>query len=344
MSATQTPNAAPFRSGKELMAAAKPFQKEQRGRSWFHFYETFGVLIALVVLNVLAPTWWLRLPVAILQGLVVVRGFILYHDFMHNSFLRGSKLAKWVFYAYGVLVLTPPKVWRQTHNYHHAHTAKVVGSHVGSYLMVTTDMWEKMSPAEKRMYKAVRHPLTIFFGYFTIFLYGMCLSSFMRQPKKNWDSALAVVVNVALVAGLWWAFGFQAMFFTFFLPLFVATASGAYLFYAQHNFPEMTVQPRHEWEFTRAALESSSYMQMNPVMEWLTGNIGYHHVHHLNAGIPFYRLPEAMKAIPELQDPPTTTLHPRDIVACFRQKLWDPHAGRMVGYPSTKQRTLAPAE
>ena len=332
--AAPTPARASARSGRELIAAAKPFQKETRARSWFHVAETFGVMSGLAAVLFLVEAWWVRLPVAILQGLVIVRGFILYHDFMHLSLLRGSTVGKWLMHAYGTLVLTPPTVWRQTHNYHHAHTAKIVGSHVGSYAMVSTEIWKKMSPGERRMYKLVRHPLTILFGYFTIFTYGMCLSSFFRNPKKNWDSALAVALNVAISVALFWAFGFETYLFTFFIPLFVACAAGAYLFYAQHNFPEMNVQPRHEWEFTQAALHSSSYMHMGPVMAWLTGNIGYHHVHHLNAGIPFYRLPEAMEGIPELQTPHRTSLSPSDIAACFRQKLWDAERGEMVGYPA----------
>ncbi|MGE0791937.1 MAG: fatty acid desaturase [Sandaracinaceae bacterium] len=321
------------RSGRELIAATKPFQSENRARSWFHVFETFGVIAALTAAIALVPYWYVRLPLAIFQGLVVVRAFILYHDFMHNSLLRGSKLAKLIFYPYGVLVLTPPNVWRQTHNYHHAHTAKIVGSHVGSYLMVTTEMWQQMKPSERFMYRLIRHPVTIAIGYFTIFLYGMCASSFLRNPRKNWDSAIAIVVALGLLVGLGWWLGFWTMFFVYWLPLMVATATGGYLFYAQHNFPEMHVQPRSEWEYTRAALESSSYMETGAIMGWLTGNIGYHHVHHLNPGIPFYRLPEAMAAIPELQSPRKTSLWPRDIIACFRQKLWDADAQQMVGYP-----------
>lgn len=322
-----------MRSGRELIAATKEFQRENRARSWFHFVETFAVSFAVLAAILYAPYWWLKLPLALLQGFVIVRIFILYHDFMHNSILRHSKIAKWILYVYGILVMTPPKTWRQTHNYHHAHTAKIVGSHVGSYLMVTTDMWEKMSARERFMYKLIRHPITIFFGYFTIFLYGMCVSSFLRAPRKNWDSALALVVNITLTIAIWALAGFEVFFFAFFLPLFVATATGAYLFYAQHNFPDMNVQPRETWEYTRAALESSSYMETGPILRWLTGNIGYHHVHHLNPGIPFYRLPEAMAAIPELQNPRKTSLSPKDIIACFRQKLWDPELNRMVGYP-----------
>jgi omega-6 fatty acid desaturase (delta-12 desaturase) len=322
------------RSAKELLAAAKEFGKEDRRRSWFHVAETFTVLGALWAVTIVAPWWWARLAASIVLGVVVVRGFILYHDFMHNSLLRGSTVGKWIMYAYGVLVMTPPNVWRQTHNYHHGNTAKIVGSHVGSYLMVTTEMWKKMSRAERLGYKVYRHPLTIVFAYFTVFAYGMCVSSFQRNPKKNWDSLLALVLH-AITAVLLLVFaGWQMFLFAYFLPLFVATMVGAYLFYAQHDFPEMNVQPRETWEYTRAALESSSYMTGGPIMHWLTGNIGYHHVHHLNPGIPFYRLPEAMAAIPELQHPRgKTSLHPRDIAACFRAKLWDTTQGRMVGYP-----------
>ena len=97
------------RSGRELIAATKPFQKENRARSWFHVFETFGVMTGLAAALYLVPYWYVRLPLALLQGLVVVRAFILYHDFMHNSLLRGSKLAKLFFYPYGVLVLTPPR-------------------------------------------------------------------------------------------------------------------------------------------------------------------------------------------------------------------------------------------
>ncbi len=332
MISTDVPTAA--RTGRELLAAAKEFASESRARSWFHVVETLTVIGGLLAATAYAPAWWMKLPLSVLAGFVVVRMFILYHDFQHFAILRGSTLATAIMGVFGVYVLTPPNVWRQTHNYHHAHTAKIVGSHVGSYLMVTTEIWAKMSPKERLVYKAYRHPLTVFFAYFTVFFYGMCISSFLRNKTKNWDSLVAVLVHVAAAVAIPYFFGWQAYVFVWFLPIFVATLLGAYLFYAQHNFEEIHVQPREDWEYTRAALESSSYMTMSPVMHWLTGNIGYHHVHHLNPTIPFYRLPEAMAAIPELQNPGTTSLHPREIARCFSLKLWDAGAGRMVGYPS----------
>jgi omega-6 fatty acid desaturase (delta-12 desaturase) len=229
--------------------------------------------------------------------------------------------------------MTPARVWRDTHNYHHANTAKIVGSNVGSYLMVTTSMWAKMDQKQRFMYRLIRHPLTIASGYFTIFMFGMCVSPLLRAPKKNWTAGLALVVNLALSAVVVLRFGPAAFIFGMFLPLAIAMAVGAYLFYAQHNFPELLVQPRESWDFATAALASSSYMEMGPVMAFFTGNIGFHHVHHLNPLIPFYRLPEAMAAVPALQDAKKTTLRLGDIRACFAQKLWDAEAGQMVGYP-----------
>ncbi len=107
---------------------------------------------------------------------------------------------------------------------------------------------------------------------------------------------------------------------------------GAYLFYAQHNFPGVVFRSNKDWNYSKAALESSSYMVMNPVMQWITANIGYHHIHHLNARIPFYRLPEAMKHIPELQRATTTRLTPSDVVACLKLKVWDPEQNRMLSF------------
>lgn len=321
------------RSDKELIAATRVFLKEDRAQTWRLFVTTMLVFATGLVVAARAPYWPVQLLGSVVAGLTVVRLFIFYHDYLHNAVFRGSKFGKVFFTLFGQYVMVPTTAWRESHNYHHQHTAKIVGSHVGSYLMVTTAMWQKMSAKERFMYKAIRHPLTILMGYFTIFMLGMCVSPFLRAPKKHLDSLSALLLNwtvsVVLVLTMGWGF----FFFVYFLPLAVATASGAYLFYAQHDFPDIVIQPRHSWNYVTAALDSSSYLKTGPVMRWFTGNIGYHHVHHLNSLIPFYRLPEAMAAIPELQNPHTTTLHPRDILACFRLKLWDPDRNTMVGYP-----------
>ena len=323
------------REGRELIDASRPFTDENRWLSVWHTLSTFTLLALFVAGAALAPVWWQQLPCSLLAGLTAVRGFILFHDVMHGAIFKKSLFWRGVYAFYGLLVLTPSRVWRQTHNYHHAHTAQMVGSHIGSYPTFTVAIYRALTPRQRFMYRAARHPLTILMAWLTVFLWGMCLSSFKRSPSKHWDSLVAVLMHFALVAAIGHFAGLTTLFFAYLLPLNIAFVGGAYLFYAQHNFEGMTIQPRTQWSYTRAALESSSFMDVNPVLEWFTGSIGFHHVHHLNAAIPFYRLEEAMKAIPELQHPGVTNLTPAEIARCFKLKLWDPDTGRMVGYPET---------
>lgn len=328
---------------KALLRAIRPYTAESRARSWWELGSTLVVLAGLIAFaatplqrgltgTAVIGSWALRVFASMLAGLVTVRGFIVYHDFMHGALLRGSKVAKAIMSVYGLLVLTPPRVWKQTHNYHHSHNAKIVGSHVGSYPMMTVSMWKQADSKTRLMYRISRHPLTVLFGYGAIFLYGMCVSGFLRRPSKNWDSALAILLHIALVSSVWWIWGFTTVFLTVLLPLLTACASGAYLFFAQHNFVGMQLQPREDWSYVGAALESSSYMELGPVMRWLTGNIGFHHVHHLSPAIPFYRLPEVHAAFPEFERVKRTRLRPSEMRACFALNLWDPERGKMVRY------------
>lgn len=316
-----------------LVAVTRAFASEDRRRSWFHVVETFGALAVAVALAALLPVWPARAAASVLAGLIIVRAFILAHDFHHGAILRKSRLAEAIFFVYGLLVLTPPRIWRESHNYHHANTAKIVGAQIGSFPVMTVEMWRRAPRGKRFAYAMARHPLTIAAGYLMIFLLGMCLGSFLKKPRHYWDSALAIVLHLGLVASLTYFFGFQMALFALILPLVVACATGSYLFYAQHNFPEVHIEPRQTWSFQRAAVESSSYMKTGALMGWFTGHIGLHHIHHLNAVIPFYRLHEAMAAVPELQVKPQTSLRPGDVAACLRLKLWDPARRQMVPYP-----------
>lgn len=316
-----------------LVAVTRTFATEDKKRSWFHVVETFAALAAMLAVAAAAPYLALRVAASIIAGLIIVRAFILAHDFHHSAILRKNRLAEAIFFVYGLLVLAPPRIWRESHNYHHANTAKIVGGQIGSFPVMTVEMWKRAPKSKRFMYAAARHPLTIASGYLTIFLLGMCLSSFLKKPKQYWDSAVAIVLHAAILAAVTYFFGVTMTLLTVIVPLAVACAVGSYLFYAQHNFPEIHIEPRQTWTFQRAALESSSYMRTGPIMGWFTGHIGLHHIHHLNAAIPFYRLHEAMAAVPELQVKPQTSLAPRDVLACLRLKLWDPARNEMVPFP-----------
>lgn len=331
------------RTGKALIQATRPFAEDDRARSWFHVVTTFLPLIGLVSLAALDLVWPVRALAAVLAGMVAVRGFILYHDYLHHAILRNSKLADLVFKSFGHLVLVPSRVWKQTHNHHHTHNARLHGSHIGSFEVMTVQAWNRSSFGRRLGYRLSRHPLTIAAGYLTVFAYGMCFSSLLRSPKRNWDSALALVLHAALLISVTAIFGPLTTLFTVVIPIAVACALGSYLFYVQHNFEGVKYLARDEWTYAEAALESSSYLKCGPILRWFTGNIGYHHVHHLNPLVPFYRLPEAMAAIPELQDPPTVTLSPSDILRSVRLNLWDPERDRMIRYSEAKSARPVPA-
>jgi len=321
------------RGGRELFAATRPFAQEVRFKSWWFLWSTLAILVGLLTLAALAPWWPVRLAASVVGGLVMVRCFILYHDYAHGAVLRRSWVAKAVMVVIGALLLAPFSSWRRNHNLHHANMGKLRSAQVGGFPLLTVAEWRTATRWERVKYRVSRHPLTIACASFTIFFLAMAVAPLFENWRKHWDSVPSILAHGACVAGLWWLGGFWMAFFTFLLPYFVAAASGAYLFYVQHNFPAMRMLPAAQWTREQAAVISSSHMDLGLIMRWLTGEIGYHHVHHLNPGIPFYRLAETMQALPELQSPEVRiTLHPRDVLGCLRLALYDEDRDRMVSY------------
>ncbi len=318
--------------GRDLLQATRPFASESVARSWAHVISVFTLVIAALTGAGLVAWWPLRTALAILGCLLMVRAFITYHDFMHGAILRESRLASILFHVYGCFVLTPARSWKKSHNHHHGHVGQISTETTGAFPMVTTRMWRTFSRSERASYRASRHPVIVLFGYITVFAFCITLLPLLRDPLKHWDSALSILAHGGLIAVLSVFGGFDNAFFVILLPMTLASVLGSYLFFAQHSFKQMRVLTPETWTFYRGALLSSSYLRLNKVMKWFTGNIGYHHVHHVNVRIPFYRLPEAMAAIPGLQSPAVTSLMPRDILGCFQASLWDERQQRMMSY------------
>ncbi len=320
------------RTASALRAATRAFASEFRAKSRREAVLAFALLGAMLGTAAFTPWWPLRTAAALLASLAMVRCFALYHDFLHGAILTRSTKARWAFYAFGVIVLTPPRSWRASHNAHHADVGQIERAGVGSFPLMTVDAWRVASWRERFRYRISRHPLNMLFAYVTIFVLNICLAPLLRRPSVHWDSALTILAHAALAAGLWGVGGAGAAFFGLLLPAFVASAMGGCLFYVQHSFPGLGVAPAAQWSRDRAALESSSCLRLPPVLRWITGNLGFHHVHHLNPQIPFYRLPEAMAGIPELGRTAGISLRMRDFASCFATNLWDETRGRMVPY------------
>jgi omega-6 fatty acid desaturase (delta-12 desaturase) len=319
------------RTGLELASATKPFAKDDAVRSWWAVLSTALLLLMTLAGTLLEFPALVRLACGVVAGLLLTRFFVIYHDQQHHAILPHSRLAEGLMRIFGILALSPSSVWRSSHNHHHKHNSKLRGSHIGSYPIMTKDQFRASSRRKRFAYLFVRHPLTILSGYVFMFLHGMCLNPFINDPRKHIDGVIAVLVHVAIGAALWNFGGWPALGFTLLTPHFVMGAVAAYFFYAQHNFPGVSFSDKDGWTYEKAALESSSFMRTGGLMGWFTANIAYHHIHHLNARIPFYRLPEVIRAIPELQSPKTTSLWPTDIVRCLRLKVWDVETQRMVG-------------
>ena len=327
---------APTRShrsnSRDLLRRTKRFAVESRTRSWWILLSTMTVVAVFGVAAALLPWWPLRLLASIGMGLTLVRSFIVVHDFHHGAMFLGSRVARAILNVWGMVMLTPHTIWRDTHNYHHAHTAKTTGRQRGTFTMLTTVQWRDAGWMKRFAHAFERHPLTVLFGYVTVFLLSFCLIPFVRNPMRYASSGLALLVHGGLGTAIHLLAGPSGFVFAFLVPFSLASALGSLLFYVQHNFEGMHVPNQEAWNHTDASLHASSYLKLGPLMQWFTGNIGFHHVHHLNPKIPFYRLPAAMTEIPELSKPHTITLDPSTVVRSFRLKLWDADRGEMVSY------------
>ncbi len=325
-----------MRTGKDLVLATKPFAVDSTAKSWFYVLST-----ALLLAGTIVGTLWNfhlagRIACSLLSGLLILRFFVIYHDQQHHAILPRSRVAEALMRIFGILALTPSSVWRSSHNHHHKNNSKLRGSHIGSFPIMTRANFLTSSRVNRFKYLFMRHPLTILFGYVFVFFHGMCLHPFLNKPREHYDCLIAFVAHLVIAASIAYLFGWVGLLLTLLIPYFIADAIGTYLFYAQHNFPGVSFNDNAGWTYEKAALESSSFMKTGPIWAWFTANIGYHHIHHLNARIPFYRLPEAVGAIPELKNPRSTSLQPMEIIRCLRLKVWDVESQRMVGIRNIK--------
>ncbi len=317
-------------SERGIIIAIREFAVEDRAKSWLYTASTLLLLILLFVGSAFGSNIYIRLVFSFTTPFVFVRMFVIYHDFLHNAILYRSKWAQVIFWLFGLFTLAPVSIWKRSHNHHHKHNSRLVNGDIGPYPIMTKAQYLASDKKTRFCYLAARHPATILLAYFTIFLYGMCLQPFMKSSARHYDCFIALLVHFWFAYYLLSTGGMAAYMLTLFIPFNISFAIGSYLFYAQHNFPEVVFLKKNEWSYEKAALESSSFLEMGRFMNWVTGNIGCHHIHHLNSSIPFYRLPEVMEQIPKLQKVKRTSLHWRDVRACLRLKLWDPAQNRMI--------------
>lgn len=312
-----------------------PYLKPDVRRSLFQLLNTaipFG-LVWYVMVQSLSYPYWVTLLLSIPAAGFLIRLFIIQHDCGHGSFLPRQAANNALGFAIGVLCLTPYGYWRRTHAIHHATSGNLDRRDFGDITTITVREYRARSPRGRLMYRIYRHPLIMFaVGPAYIFLLKHRLPADLPWAwKREWRSVMWTNLAIAaVVAIMTWAIGFTA-FLKIQLPItLLAGSAGVWLFYIQHQFDETYWRRQPEWDYDEASLEGSSYYDLPPLLNWITGNIGVHHVHHLCSRIPNYRLHECLRENEYLQVATRLTL--ADSIHCIRLSLWDEDSQRLIGF------------
>ena len=270
---------------------------------------------------------------AIPAGGLLLRLFVIQHDCGHGSLFRSRTTNDWVGRSLSVLTLTPYDSWRKSHAKHHATSGHLGKRGTGDVDTLTVAEYQAQSPRQRLLSRLYRHPAIFFLvgPAYTFLLRHRFPAPAAGNGWRSWLGTLATNVAIgALAAALMWQIGI-ALFLAVHIPIvLVAATSGVWLFYVQHQFEHTVWDEETEWNFHTAALHGSSHYDLPPVLRWFTGNIGVHHVHHLSSRIPFYRLPEVLRAHPELASLGRLTLG--QSLATTRLRLWDTDERRMVRF------------
>ncbi|HEX8083753.1 MAG TPA: fatty acid desaturase [Solirubrobacteraceae bacterium] len=301
------------------------------GRSVLDLATSVVPYVALTVLGHLLVdvSAWLALALAPLSGGFLLRTYIMFHDCAHGSFLPSKRANVWLGRALGFVVWTPYAKWKHDHAVHHATSGDLDRRGTGDVMTWTVGEYRARPWRARLGYRLFRNPL-VMFGLGPI--WGL-----MIQPRRTGKSDRrrlrnsVHLTNAALlvaVGGLIWAVGFPTWLLVQFPAMFIAAAAGVWLFYVQHQFEDAYWENAGGWSYEHAALRGSSYLRLPQPLQWFSGNIGLHHVHHLSARVPNYHLQAAHDAVPAFHTVPTLSLW--DGVRAARLKLWDEDARRLV--------------
>jgi omega-6 fatty acid desaturase (delta-12 desaturase) len=294
------------------------------------------IALSLAMYWLLDVSYLLALVVAIPAGGFLLRTYILFHDCTHGSFLPSKHANLWVGRALALIVWSPFSAWRHNHAVHHATSGDLDRRGVGDVPTWTVAEYNAASRAKRAGYWLFRHPLVMFvLGPIWAMVIGPRLVTRSQRPRIRrsvlWTNAGLVVVVGAFCALIGW----RDFLLVWAPPALLAGAAGVFLFYVQHQFEDAYWENAETWSYADAALRGSSYLQLPKTLQFFTGNIGLHHVHHLNTRIPNYELERAHRDNPIFDGVPVLSLP--DAVKAVRLKLWDETSGRLVTFKQARR-------
>ncbi|AFC33403.1 Des [Paenibacillus mucilaginosus 3016] len=283
----------------------------------------------------LSVSFWLTLPIAVVTAGFVVRTFIIFHDCCHQSFFKSRLANDTLGFILGVITLCPYQQWKNSHSIHHATSSNLDKRGIGDIWIMTVEEYAAAPLWLRLSYRFYRHPLVMFgLGPIFVFLFQYRFNRKGAKSKERIDTYMTNVVLVGLYALMIWLIGWQAFVMVQLPVMFVSGLLGIWLFYVQHQFEDSYFEHEEEWSYVKAAVEGSSYYKLPKVLQWITGNIGFHHVHHLSPKVPNYNLEKAHNATPPLQKATTITL--RTSFQSLKFKLWDEQAKNFISFREMK--------
>jgi omega-6 fatty acid desaturase (delta-12 desaturase) len=313
------------------------YQHSDLKRSIAQIVDTFGpyFLLLTAMYFSLEYSYWITLALAIPAAGFQVRTFIIFHDCTHGSFFKSQKANDIVGILSGLLTLTPYYEWRHNHSIHHATGSDLDNRGTGDVWMLTVKEYLALTPWNRLKYRVYRNPFAMFIiGPLFMFFIAHRFTSEHSGPREkrsvHWTSVALALITI----GMSYAIGFVP-FVKIMLPtIWIAGISGLWLFYVQHQFEGTYWVHHNEWNFFESALKGSSFYKLPKVLQFFSGNIGFHHIHHLSPKIPNYWLDNAQKEVPLFQ-----SVKPITLFSSFRflvLRLWDEEQQKLVGFPSLK--------
>jgi acyl-lipid omega-6 desaturase (Delta-12 desaturase) len=318
------------RPGQEALAA---YARPRLGRSVLEIFTSVVPYLAVSVLMYLAldVSYLLALALVVPAAGFLVRTFIMFHDCAHGSLLPSKRANRSVGRFLGLFVLSPFQRWRHDHAIHHGTSGDLERRGVGDIITLTVDEYQARAWRGRLAYRLIRNPVVMFgLGPIIAMIIGPRIATRSQRPRLRHSVLGTDVVLVTVIGGLCWLMGWQRFLVVWAPAAMIAGSVGIWLFYVQHQFEDAYWQSAADWSYTDAALRGSSYLKLPRVLQFFTGNIGLHHVHHLNSRIPNYNLQRAHDENAIFRQVPTLSLW--DGLRSVRLKLWDEEHGKLVTF------------
>ncbi|MGX1265322.1 omega-6 fatty acid desaturase (delta-12 desaturase) [Rossellomorea marisflavi] len=322
---------------KTLKKEVAPYEKSTTKESVWQLINTLGpfFLLWFLAYESLSVSYWLALVPIVLAAGFLTRIFIIFHDCTHYSFFKSRKVNRAVGTAMGIMTLFPFDQWGHEHAVHHATSGNLDKRGTGDIWTMTVDEY-RAAPLKTRLaYRFYRNPFVMFIlGPVYVFLLKNRFNRKNARKKERNNTYFVNLVLVVLVTLFCLTLGWLPFLLVQGSIFMISGAFGIWLFYVQHTFEDSYFEEDKEWEYVLAAVEGSSFYKLPKAIQFLTGNIGYHHVHHLSPRVPNYKLEEAHNNTKPLQNVPTISL--MTSLTSIKFKLWDEEQKNFVTFKAAK--------